>query len=292
MKIWNSIFGIAMLSAIAVAAQGQDLYNNTNTPIPTLGNQYVLNFSNGQEIGDQIYLANYLTDPYLTGFSFIYSSTNSIFSGPVMADVRFYLNNGVPTNGYSTPGTLFYDTGAFGIQAPEYYYGPLTNTAILTFDQSDLYTNASMNMNPSMQMPSNFTVSVSFSGLAGSDQVGLNDFEPPTVGTNYGDYWFNTGTGWELLTNSVPGVAVGFGLVFTATTEPVPEPATLCLAVVGAALLLVVTRRRRLFSLRRQPVECVAVGAGQVHHIEPVGKQRRVGDGGPLHRCAETERLL
>lgn len=231
--------GIAILSAIAVAAQGDVvLYDNSETQIGD-----VLNFPNAQEIGDQIYLANYAADPYLTGFSFEYYSPNLSFSGTVTADVRFYLNNGTLFNGYASPSNLFYHTGPFPIPTPLSVY-PGTNSAVLTFSQADLYADAAQNLNPSMQMPSNFTVSVTIQGLSGSDSVGLNNFEPPAVGSNHGDYWYNNGGSWELLTfgNSEP---YAFGMQFTATTQPVPEPATLCMTLAGAALLVGFARRRR-----------------------------------------------
>jgi hypothetical protein len=226
---------VAILPAFTVAAQEGFLYNNTK-----IDTGYVLNFPNGQEIGDQIFLSNYTTYPYLTSFSFEYYSPDASFVGTVTADVRFYLNNGPTFNGYSSPGSVFYDTGWFGIQPPLYYF-PGTNSAVLSFSLADL-AGGVVPLDPSMQMPSNFTMSVTFQGLSGSDSVGLNVFEPPTVGTNYGDYWFNNGGTWELLTNTIP---IGFAMQFNATNQPTPEPGTLCLAAVGTALLAVFARRRR-----------------------------------------------
>lgn len=224
-----------MLPAFVVAAQEVPLYDNTTTFA-----NYNLMFPNNLEVGDQIWLANYTTDPYLTGFSFEYYSPNLTFSGTVTADVRFYLNDGTNFNGYSTPYTKFYDSGPFEIQTPESAIG--YNSAMLSFDSADLYTDAQLNMNPNMQMPDNFTFVVMFSGLSGSDQVGLPSFEPPTVGSNYGDYWENDGN-WVLENNYVGNVVqlIGFPVQLIA----VPEPTTLCLAMTGAALLFGFARRRR-----------------------------------------------
>ena len=220
-----------------MAAKGQVLYDDSENQT-----NYVLNFNNGSQVGDQIFLANYLTYPYLTSFSLEYYSPDSTFNGSVQMDVSFYLNNGTLFNGYHSPGGLFYDTGYFSIQTPQQAEGQ--HSAVLSFNTADLYSAglAATPMSTSFQMPSNFTVVVTFAGLAGPDSVGLNDFEPPTVGTNYGDYWLYSGSSWELLTNSTP---IGFGMVFNAQAQPTPEPTTLCLAAVGGALLAGFARRRR-----------------------------------------------
>ena len=127
--------------------------------------------------------------------------------------MRFYLNDGTPVNGYATPDTLFYDTGPFDVQTPYSALG--IDYAVLGFTNADLYTDALLNLTPGYQMPDNFTISITFSNLSGSDQVGLPSFEPPTVGTNYGDYWVNFGgVSWIPLTNSVAGAfqPVAFGM--------------------------------------------------------------------------------
>jgi hypothetical protein len=238
--IWK-IWAVAILPAITVAAQPVLLYNNTTT----LAN-YNLMFPNSLEVGDQIWLANYLANPYLTSFSFEYYSPNATFSGTVTADVRFYLNDGAPFNSYATPGTLFYDTGPFDIPTPE--SATSENSAVLSFSTADLYSDALMNMNPNLQMPDNFTFSVTFQGLSGPDQVGLPSFEPPTVGYNKQDYWENDGGTWKLETNTVDNVLqpVAYGIQLYGTNQPpTPEPTTLCLTAAGAALLAGFARRRR-----------------------------------------------
>jgi len=130
MKTWMwKIWAVAILPAFAVAAQDVLVYDNTTTDTG-----YALMFTNNQEIGDQIWLDN-ATHPYLTGFSFEYYSPNLSFSQTSIAvDVRFYLNDGSPFNGYSTPSTLFYDTGWFDVQTPLSYF-PGTNVAVLSFYQ-------------------------------------------------------------------------------------------------------------------------------------------------------------
>jgi hypothetical protein len=235
-KIW----AVAILPAFAVAAQDVLVYDNSTTLV---GNT-VLVFPNGQEVGDQIYLSNYVANPYLTGFSFEYFSPNTAFTYTYIAcDVRFYLNDGPLTNGYSSPGTVFYDTGPFSIETP-YSDFPGTNAEVLSFTNTDLYVDALTNLDPNMSVPATFTVAMKFTGLSGPDLVGLNDFEPATVGTNYGNFWYNSGGAWALLsfTNNPP---IGFGMQFYATNQPAPEPGTLYLAITGAGLLAGFARRRR-----------------------------------------------
>jgi len=235
MKTWMwKIWAIAILPSVTVAAQDVDLYNNITSP----NSGDVMNFSNGQEVGDQIFLANYATYPYLSdlnSFLIEYYSPNASFSGTVTADVRFYLNDGQPSSGYSSPSTLFYDSGPFDIQTPQSAVG--SDSAVLSFSPADLFLNGLVNLNPSSPMPSTFTVSMEYQGLEGSDQAGLTLGTAPTVGYNYGDYWLNNAGTWELLDNAVP---VKFKL-----EVDVPEPNTLYLAAVGTALLAGFARRRR-----------------------------------------------
>src|ERR1035437_2952844 len=89
-------------------------------------------------------------------------------------------------------------------------------------------------------LPTNFTFAVTFQALLGPDEVGVALFNPVTVGQNYPDYWLNTPTGWELLTNSV--VPVNFAARFDGT---VPEPSVIGLSLLGGIAALATARRRR-----------------------------------------------
>ena len=239
MKTWmRKIWAVAILPAFAVAAQDVDLYNNMTSP----SSGYVLDLPNGQTVGQQIFLANnYLDYPTLGNgitFSIVYYSLDASFSGDVTADVQFYLNDGPTVSGYNSPDTLFYDSGPFTLQTPQSALGSGSDAAVLSFSQADLYSDALTNLNPSMPMPSNFTVCMTITGLEGSDEVGLPLGSAPTVGYNYGDYWFNNnGNDWELLEGTVP--------IKVRIEVDIPEPSTLCLAAVGAALLAGFATRRR-----------------------------------------------
>jgi hypothetical protein len=226
MKLLKSI-GLASLLAIVPGLRADIIYNNSTTDT---GNR--LMFTNSQQIGDQIILAN-TSARFATNFSFEYYSPNtSAFFGTVQADVTFYLNNGTLFNGYARPGTSFFDSGFFNISSPYSVYATTTNVATLNFDLRN-------NFPGGMLLPTNFTFAVTFQGLVAPDQVGVALFNPVTVGQNYPDYWLNTSTGWQLLTNSVP---VNFAARFDGT---VPEPSVIGLSLLGGIAALATARRRR-----------------------------------------------
>ena len=222
-----------IILAGSAAVRGATLYQNTAF---TTGQ--VLNLPKDAQIGEQIWLGT-SAPMYLTNFSFEYYSPLSSYTGPVQADVRLDMNNGAPTNGYNTPGTLFYDSGNFSLQNP---WSQGTNTATMVFQLSDLQSVAAggLALTNGFILPSSFTFSVTISGLQGADAVGLPIFDPPQVGTNAGDYWYDVSGNWELLTNSIGPIA--FGAQFQGT---IPEPSVLGLGALGAAALAVMARRRQ-----------------------------------------------
>lgn len=187
------------------------IYNNSTNDLQT-------RFAySGNELGDEIVLAG--TDRYLTNFSFEFFGTNLLgglsYGGAPQARVKFYLNDGAMFNGYSTPSSNFFDSGWFSIGAP-------TPRSTILFDTTDFGAGGLF-----MPVVSNFTWSVQFQNLGANDQVGLDLYNPPTVGLNYNDYWENNG-GWMLETNNA--VPVNFAAVFIAT---VPEPSSVGLFVLG-----------------------------------------------------------
>jgi len=202
--------GVLVLAALFATSlsRAQLVYNNTSN-----GSTNVLILTNNESIGEQIFLANSSAYPLLTNFIFEYYNPNTNFAGAVQGDVQFYENNGPLTNGYATPGTLFYDTGLFGLNS--------TNVStIVSLDSSDLYsTNALLPININF-VPSDFTVVYTFQGMTGTDSIGLPIYGPPTVGTNYGDYWITNASGWTLVTNTAGKVAFGQALVAAAFPQP------------------------------------------------------------------------
>lgn len=189
------------------------------------------------ETGDEILLAG--SERFLTGFAFEYwalnnGTTSGVFSG-IDARIRFYLNDGPTFNGYATPGTAFYDSGWLDglITTP-------TNRATINFDYGDFATGWLVGSAAVMPVTSNFTWSVQFRDMDVDDTVGVDLFNPPTVGQAINDYWQYNGTSWTLLTNTVP---MNFAARFDAVV--VPEPSGAVLAILGGLGVFFVGRRYR-----------------------------------------------
>jgi hypothetical protein len=210
--------GVGVFLTTSVAVYGATLYQNITTDT---GNS--LNFNNGVTIGNEIVLANGYPSAIVTNFSFEIYSTNASFAGAsVRMQVFLYNNNGPLFNTYATPGPSIYDSGLFPLSTPLQSSLGFSDVVTLNFNSLNITVN------------NNFTFAAVVTGLAASDRVGMELFDPAAVGLNHEDYWVNdNGSGWVLKTNSV---AAGFGALFQGT--PIPEPSTLGLSVVGASLLL------------------------------------------------------
>jgi hypothetical protein len=221
--------GVGVLLLTGVPVYGSILYNNSTTD---LGRS--LNFINGQAIGNQVVLGNGFTSATVTNFSFEIYSTLTAFSTPgsVMMQVFLYANSGGgSTNGYNMPGTALYTSSSFALPGgPSTWAGNLgTNVGTVFFDLSTTPVN----------LPNTFTLAAVVTGMSASDisggGIGMELFNPATVGLNYDDYWVQNAAGsWALMTSSTG--SVDFGARFNGTG--VPEPSTLGLSVVGASLLI------------------------------------------------------
>lgn len=210
---------------LAFNASADYIYNNS-TPANFLGT-----FDPGTlEVGDEIVLGG--TARYLTNFSFEFWSTAATpgtFAGDVQARVRFYNNDGTLFENYKTPGTVFYDSEWFSI-------GAQVDRKTLLYEAGKDWAAEGL----LMPVVSNMTWTVQFQGMGEGDRIGLDIFYPPSVGTDYTDYWQNDGGAWSLKTNLV---TVGFGSRFEASVTAVPEPTVL--AILAPAALLVFGMRRR-----------------------------------------------
>jgi MYXO-CTERM domain-containing protein len=233
LKATTAVAGIILAGNAGV--RGDTLYQNTANPAGQ-----VMNLNNNQQVGEQIWLGPTVPE-YLTNFSFQYYSPVSVYSGNVQMDVRLYANDGTPFNGYATPSSILFDSGNFALPTTWSVAG--TNSATVVFQLSDLLS-GTIPLDQNLSLPTNFTFSVTVSGLSGSDEVGLPIFgQTPQVGWNAGDYWYDVSGNWQLLTNSAGPIA--FGSQFLGQTTPTPEPTVLCLGALGAAALMVIARRRQ-----------------------------------------------
>ena len=233
LKVMFASAGIILAGSAGLRAD-TTLYQNTAT---YLG--YNLGFNNNDQIGEQIWLGTGALPFNLTSFTLEYESSAS-FYGPVTMDISFYENNGPATNGYNTPGTLFFNSGTFSFPAVGSGSGDLT---LNTTDFTTGVGPGAVTMSPTFVMPSNFTFTVTISGMEGFDAVALPVFDTPQVGANAGDYWYDVSGNWELLTNVAGPIA--FNAEFTGTPAPTPEPSVICLSALGGALFAIIARRRQ-----------------------------------------------
>jgi hypothetical protein len=209
--LYKTIFLLAvgaLWMGIGAPLRAAIIFNNSTNDLRT-------RFDPGtSEVGDEIILGG--PERYLTSFSFEFWGTNGIdsgsFAGIVEARVRFYQNNGPLFHGYPSPGTNFYDSDWFQIFA--------TPRSTENFSMGSDFPWTGL----FLPVTSNMTWSVQFTGMRGSDTVGVDLYSPPVVGQgqDYPDYWLNIGGGlWELRTNNL-GVHMDFGAVMEARAHGQP----------------------------------------------------------------------
>ena len=259
-KIFAATLALLLFTVLSVQAQTLIYDNGVN------GNDMgkYLSMTNGQITGQEILPALGST-PYLNEFNFEFYSANTFLANSVSVDVQFFNNNGTPPfNGYATPGSLFYDSGWIGLVAPQDTAnggsGDPGHVQVWDFQWQDLYGGAAgfndsfpytpaLAMNTQIALPSDFTVVFTFTGLDPANNFGLELFYPNGNGTNYGDYWVNSGTElsptWALYTNSA-AYPSGIGMQFSGTADPTPEPSVIAMGVMGGLLMTHLIRRRKV----------------------------------------------
>ena len=90
-------------------------------------------------------------------------------------------------------------------------------------------------------VPDNLIFLVYLGNVSNGVDVGLNMFEPPSIGASDGSFMIRDAGGFSAL--STPNENVFFQLDATTQGPPIPEPATL--AMVGGGLLLALLANRR-----------------------------------------------
>lgn len=176
------------------------------------------------EVGDEIILG---AGPRIaSAFQFEYFGSG--FSGDEQFQLRFYANDGTDLGGpFNThlPSSVLYDSGLQSLASPSDPSGRST----YLFDLSSLL----------ITLPDRFTWSISFSGITGAEIAGVSIYDPPVVGNNFDDFWYNTGgSAWELRSTNMP---INFG----ARIETVPEPSTYVLTILGGICGLALLNRRK-----------------------------------------------
>ena len=195
-KITRNIIaaGVGLYLTGSVASYGTTVFTDLSSTVTT----NALALLNGQELGQQITLANTFTLTTLTNFSFQLYSTNAAFSG-VTLDVQLLSSTG-PTN---SPSTVLLDTGTFALSSPNQLSAG-NNLENISF------TNLFLNL------PANtFTLGLTVQGLTAGTNVAIQLYGSPTIGSDNGTYWLNNGS-WINKTNSTIG-PVNFGSAFLGT---------------------------------------------------------------------------
>ena len=212
----------AILAATSTVPAATMVYNN--------GMNYSGSFLNpgANEVGDEIILG---AGPRIAStFQFEYFASYPLVHTPnEQFRIRFYNNDGTDLGGpFNThlPNSVFYDSGLQTLAPPIDPSGRATYLFDLTL--------------ANIVLPDRFTWSVQFTGVGDQvgETVGVSLYDPPTVGNNFDDFWFNTGSTWELRATNQP---INFGAQITA----VPEPSTYLLAILGGICGLALLNRRR-----------------------------------------------
>ena len=217
-------FVILALGVLSHGARGSVLFDNLNTPLGF--------FNPGtNQVGDQVVLAG--GGAAITSFKFEYFGSNIL--GGAQAQVFFYANDGSLVSGYASPGTQIWSSGAFTI--PDTFNATLMTNALVSFDLSSA----------PVTVPADFTWAVVFTGVGAGQSAGtILSSAAPTTGSDYNDYWLNTGTvatpNWQLMTNAT------YNIDFLAQFSSVPEPASFNLLAVGGLIGLAVMLFKRFLA--------------------------------------------
>ena len=202
------------------------MYSNLDTPIGYFS-------AGGSQIGDEVFLADNGNGSTIDSFSFDFY--NNASSGSPKATVYLYANNGVTAlSGAHSPGTVIFSE-MFDIP-----FAPTGTNFLFNAAGGDFTT---------LNVPSDFTWAVEFSGLGGNDAGLILSTNAPALGNNYTDYWLNLGTAgspnWQTATNA--DYAINFLATFTGTANPAaptPEPSSMALMGLGIAGLAGFLKRK------------------------------------------------
>jgi hypothetical protein len=225
MRTNKTLLALAAFSVGTLATQAASsiVYSNATSYSGTFLNP------GANQIGDEIILG--AGPRFAESFRFEYYGANFHTGGVTNEQfrLRFYQNDGafIGNNTYE-PNSVFYDSGVLNLADPS-EVDP-SNRATYQFD---------LTYAP-IVLPDRFTWSIQFFGIDGGETAGVPLYSNPTVGLSENDFWFNTGSAWEL--RGTNGIAFNFGSVLVATT--VPEPSTYVLAIMGGLCGLALVSRR------------------------------------------------
>lgn len=215
---------------IGGTAHGDVVYANSTNDLSLRFNP--LSF----EVGDEIVLDG--TARYVTAFNFQYWGVG--WSGDEEMRLRFYANDGDAAPAGPTilkPSTVLFDSGWFSLAA--YGYGP-TNRAVMPWIGTDLTVGNVVNLTG--PVPDSFTWTVQFQNVdtGSGESAGLDIYDPPTIGSNYKEFWeYNGNTAdWEY-----HGTAGSTNFNFAARLEATPEPSVMVLGLLAGLGVLLMRNR-------------------------------------------------
>ena len=216
-KCGLTVLGLVVLSQVGHSAL---LFDNLGTPLGLFN-------AGPSQVGDEIVLAGGAAT--ITNFKIEYFGSN--FVSGESAQVFIYKNDGGPSAGYASPSTLLWDSGVFSIPGAFNASSPSGTpfNAVLSFDATGLPNDLPLG---GLAVPGDFTWAVVFTGIgAGSSAGTILSSLSPAVGSDYNDYWLNTGTvllpNWQLMTSAPQNID------FLAQVSSVPEPSSLALFGTG-----------------------------------------------------------
>jgi len=228
-----------LAASLCWQVRADTVFDNTGTDLGSRFNQGKLEF------GNEFLPSSSSPSMAITNFAFEYFSLHngSTFNSSMRfrVDVRLYINDGPVVGGLQSPGSLIFDTGTINMTGA-------TAGSILNFDSLNDFSYDNNGYYSStyggLWVPSSahLTWTVQFSNLATGDSAGIELYSPPSTGSEYSEYWLNSGGTWalEVNTNGLPATG---GAIMDAT--PVPEPGILSLSALGALSLVAASRRRQ-----------------------------------------------
>ena len=164
----------------------------------------------GYEFGDEVVLSP-ATNAYLTNFTFEYYGTG--LAGATVT-LRIYGNDAVYGTNFFAPGTELYDSGA--VSLPN---GSSGGFGTVQFTKA--------NSGFAVPVLGSFTWTVEFGGIGGGT-AGLALYNPPSVGSDYNEYWELSGAGstW-VYRAAAPGsglTSINFGALAEAQNGETTAP--------------------------------------------------------------------
>ena len=162
---------------VSQSARALIVYNNSTTrETNALGNPLYFAQS-GYQFGDEVVLFP-ATNAYLTNFSFEYYGTG--LAGATVT-LRIYGNDAVYGTNFSAPGSVLYSSGVIALPN-----GPSGGFGTVQFSKA--------NSGFAVPVLGSFTWTVEFGGV-GAGTAGLALYDPPSVGSDYNEYWEQSGAG-------------------------------------------------------------------------------------------------